>query len=113
MRISGVSNVSAEVGALIAKNNFPKSDVAWTSCWSNAAGNANPFFYEEFWPGRQKNVTLNVAVERAAEEAQDARLSAYWTRNSDGDIMGWVSSSNNLNSSSKYYSQGSVFTSQY
>ncbi len=103
MRMSGVSNVSAEVGALIAQDNFPKSDVAWTSCWSNASEKANPFFFEEFWPGRQNNVSLNVALERAMENAQDGRMAAYWDRNADGDFMGWVSSNSTITSSSKYF----------
>lgn len=106
MRMSGVSNVSSQVAALIAQDNFPKADVAWSSCWSNAATNANPFYYEEFWPGRQKNVCLNVALERVMEDAQDGRLGAYWERNSDGDFMGWVSSNNGVTSSSKYYNTG-------
>lgn len=105
MRMSGVSNVSSQVAALVAEDNFPKSDVAWTSCWANAAGNSNPFYYEEFWPGRQKNVCLNVALERAQENARDGRLGVYWTTNDDNEFMGWVSSNVTVPSSSQYYSQ--------
>lgn len=103
MRMSGVSDVKSQVAALITENNFPKSDVAWTSCWANASANANPFFYEEFWPGQQNNVCLNVAFVRAQEDAQDGRLGVYWDRNKDGDFMGWVSSNSTITSSSKYF----------
>ncbi|MCC8112647.1 MAG: SusD/RagB family nutrient-binding outer membrane lipoprotein [Bacteroidales bacterium] len=103
MRMSNAVNVQSQLAALIAEDNFPKGDVYWQDCWANQAGNTNPFYYEEFYPGRQNNISLNVALENTYEDAQDAREAAVWNVNDEDDYQGWVSTAVGITSQSQYF----------
>ena len=63
MRMSNVQDVKEQVAALIAENNFPTEDVQWSSCWSNSAGAYSPLYGEDFAPGVQQNLILNLSLE--------------------------------------------------
>ena len=104
MRMSKVQDVNSQVAALIAQNNFPTKDVAWAGIWANETGKANPYYQEEFadyFGSTQKNVTLNVALSNTMEEVNDARLGAFFDKNSDNKFLGGVSGTNY--STSKLY----------
>ncbi len=96
MRMSNVSNVQSQLASLIAEGNFPTSDVCFANCWANESGKANPFFWEELSPtsGTQKNVILNIALWKTMEAADDARLGAFFSKNSSGAHTGGVSGTN-------------------
>ncbi len=94
MRMANVTNVQSEVAALIAEDNFPTSDVAYTSCWSNSIGCMSPFYTEEFsTQAPQTNVAANLAIIQTmeTEDYTDPRLPAFFDTNSDGEYMGSVS----------------------
>ena len=79
MRESGVADVKSKVGALIAENNFPSSDIAWEGCWSNESGALSPFYAEEFatsWGSTQINCIANVAI-----------IGTMLQKNADGDVV--------------------------
>lgn len=105
MRESGVADVKSKVGALIAENNFPSSDIAWEGCWSNESGALSPFYAEEFatsWGSTQINCIANVAIigtmlQKNADGDvvyQDPRLAAFFEPNSSGEYTGGISGSN-------------------
>lgn len=106
MRMANVdSSVLSKVQTLVAENNFPTEDVAYTSCWGSEAGSMNPYYSEEFassWGSTQTNVCANLAiigsmqVKNASGEIvyTDPRLSAFFEKNSDGKYMGGVSGTN-------------------
>ncbi len=98
MRMSNVTDVKAQLKALIDEDNFPTSDLAWTGCWSNASGQANPFYQEEFatyFGSTQQNVILNLALLRTMNAGDDARLQAFFNPNSsDGEYTGGISGTN-------------------
>ena len=104
-RESGAVNVDQQIGALIAQNNFPAADVAYTDCWSNETGQMNPYYSEEFstaFGSTQINVTANMAIigtmlqKNASGEViyQDPRLEAFFDANSSGEYVGGVSGTN-------------------
>lgn len=103
MREHNVVNVSSQLSALIAENNFPTSDVEWAGCWSNETEKANPFYSEEFasW-GAQKNAVMNVAIATTMNAYNDGRLPSYFTKGSDGGYNGSVSGTNMSPSPSPY-----------
>ena len=105
MRESDVADVKSKVGALIAENNFPSSDIAWEGCWSNESGALSPFYAEEFatsWGSTQINCIANVAIigtmlQKNADGDvvyQDPRLAAFFEPNSSGEYTGGISGSN-------------------
>ncbi len=96
MRMSGAENVTAALDALIAEGNFPASDVAWTSCWADEAGKANPYYSEEFgtYTSVQNNVNLNLALQGTMAEYGDARLEAFFEPNQSGAYTGAISGTN-------------------
>lgn len=105
MRESGVADVKSKVGALIAENNFPSSDIAWEGCWSNESGALSPFYAEEFatsWGSTQINCIANVAIIGTMLQKnsdgdvvyQDPRLAAFFDPNSSGEYTGGISGSN-------------------
>ena len=96
MRMSDVENVQSQLASLIAENNFPTEDVCFANCWANESGKANPFFWEELsaTSGTQKNVILNIALWKTMEAAEDARLGAFFSKNSSGAYTGGVSGTN-------------------
>lgn len=103
MRMANVKDVKAEVGALIAENNFPTADVCYAGCWKNESGQMSPFYSEEFssaWGSTQTNVAANLAiigtmrVSDGDDVYEDPRLSAFFEKNSDGSYVGSVSGTN-------------------
>ena len=105
MRESGVADVKSKVGALIAENNFPASDIAWKGCWANESGSLSPFFAEEFatnWGSTQINCIANVAIIGTMLQKnsdgdvvyQDPRLTAFFEPNGSGEYTGGISGTN-------------------
>lgn len=86
----------ADLDALVAENNFPAEDVAWTGCWSDEASKANPFYSEEFgtYFSPQKNVCLNLALQATMAEYDDARLAAFFDPSASGAYTGAISGTN-------------------
>lgn len=105
MRMADVKDVKAEVGALIAENNFPAADVQFAGCWANETGKLSPFYAEEFstaWGSNQINVAANLAI-IATMQVKDAdgnvvytdpRLPKYFDKNENGEYVGSVSGTN-------------------
>lgn len=105
MRMANVKDVKSEVSALIAENNFPTEDVAYTDCWKNESGQMSPFYAEEFssaWGSTQINVAANLAVigtmlQKNADGDiiyQDPRLAAFFETNASGEYVGGISGTN-------------------
>ena len=87
MRERAVVNVDNALTALVEEDNFPTEDVAWTHLTTNESGKANPFYQEEFatyFGSTQVNCGLNVALYRTLEDADDARLEAFFSPNNSG-----------------------------
>ena len=104
MRESGVADVQAKLDALVAEDNFPDSDVAYTN-WTNEAGHMSPFYAEEFatnWGSTQVNLIGNIAIIRTMQERNaagdivytDGRLAKFFAPNSAGNYTGGVSGTN-------------------
>lgn len=98
-RESGVVNVDAQIGALIAEDNFPTADVAYAGCWSSESGSMNPFYAEEIstaWGSTQVNVCANVALVGTMQQDNytDPRLAAFFAPNNEGKYQGGVSGTN-------------------
>ena len=100
-----VPEVESKIGALIAENNFPTDDVAYTGCWGNETGQMNPYYSEEFstaFGSTQINVTANMAIVSTMLQKdangdvvyQDPRLAAFFDTNSSGEYVGGVSGTN-------------------
>lgn len=98
MRESNAVDVKNELATLIEENNFPDFDVAWTGCWKNESGQANPYYQEEFatyFGSTQQNVILNLALLSTMNAADDARLKAFFNPNTDkGQYQGGISGTN-------------------
>lgn len=98
MRESNVVDVRSQLATLVAENNFPASDVAWTGCWKNESGQANPYYQEEFatyFGSTQQNVILNLALLATMNASDDARLKAFFNPNIDkSEYTGGVSGTN-------------------
>jgi hypothetical protein len=97
MRMSGVKDVSAQVAALIAENNFPTADVSWDDCWADETGKANPFYQEEYatyFGATQVNVIANIALVATMQASDDARLQEAFAANSSGNYTGGISGTN-------------------
>lgn len=103
--IDAVPDVAAEVGKLVAANNFPEEDVAYQDCWGNEAGAMSPYYAEEFssaWGSTQINVVANVAIigTMLQKDAngdvtyEDPRLPAFFEKNGAGEYTGCISGSN-------------------
>lgn len=110
MRMADVKDVQSEVSALIAEDNFPTIDISYSDCWSNEAGQMNPFYAEEFsttWGSTQTNIAANLAIIGTMQvkdgdgdvEYQDPRLAAFFEKNSGGEYIGSVSGTNYPSSS--------------
>lgn len=96
-RESGVKDVNALIGALIAEGNFPTANVQLADCWKNEAGQANPFFMEDAFAdygATQQNIILNIALLGTMDAYGDARLEAYFCPNGDGAYTGGISGTN-------------------
>ncbi|MDR0750856.1 MAG: SusD/RagB family nutrient-binding outer membrane lipoprotein [Tannerellaceae bacterium] len=108
MRMSDVQNVQSALASLIAGNNFPAGDVAWTGIWSDESGKANPFYQEEFatyFGSTQVNVVANIALTATLQVTNDPRLEAFFRPNGSGNYTGGVSGTN--------FSTSSTYTSAY
>ena len=104
-RESGVQNVDAQIGAIIAEGNLPDADVAYEGCWSNESGAMSPFYAEEFssaWGSTQKNVIANIAIVGTMQQKdangdivyEDPRLAVFFETNNSGEYTGGISGSN-------------------
>ena len=94
-----VSDANAKIGTLIAENNFPTGDVAYTGCWGDETGQMNPYYSEEFstsFGSTQINVTANIALVGTMQQENytDPRLAAFFNPNSSGVYTGGVSGTN-------------------
>lgn len=104
MRMAGVADVQSRVAALIAEDNFPTEDIAYTDCWSDESGSMSPFYAEEFstsWGSTQTNVAANVALVGTMHiegsdgvEYEDPRLGAYFEYATGTEFIGSVSGTN-------------------
>ena len=105
MRESGVKDVTAQLDALVAANNFPTEDVQYAGIWSNVSGQANPYFQEEFasyFGSTQVNVVANIAIIGTMQEKdaagnvvyEDPRLATFFAKNSAGQYTGGISGTN-------------------
>ncbi len=102
MRMYDAQDVSSQVGALIAEDNFPTEDVSYT-CWADEEGSRNPFYAEDFADGMQKNLALNLAIcgtmqvydEDGNVDYEDPRLAAFFEPNvQSGEFFGAISGTN-------------------
>ncbi|MCR4825087.1 MAG: SusD/RagB family nutrient-binding outer membrane lipoprotein [Bacteroidales bacterium] len=101
-RMSGATDVSSQIGALISNGNFITEDAQFAGCWSDADGQYSPFYSEEFKPGMQFNVCANVAiigtmlVKNSDGDVvyQDPRLAKYFAKNNQGAYIGSISGTN-------------------
>lgn len=101
--------VEDEVAALIAEDNFPTEDVAYSDCWTDETGARNPFYDEDFGPdASQSNLGLNQALLGAMQYTlsdgstyTDPRLEAFFEPNDDGEYFGGISGTN-MSTSSTY-----------
>ncbi len=95
MRMSGVASVSSQLATLIAEDNFPTEDISFSGIYSNAQGQSNPFYQEEFssWGKNSVDCVANVAILNTLIDAEDARLGAFFAAGDEGYIGG-VSGSN-------------------
>lgn len=104
MRMSGVVDVKAQLDALVAEDNFIADDAAWQGIWSDATGQANPFYQEEFasyFGSNQVNLVLNLALFNTMSDCNDSRLQVFFRPNTaTGDYTGGVSGTNFATSTS-------------
>ncbi|HRN15945.1 MAG TPA: SusD/RagB family nutrient-binding outer membrane lipoprotein [Xylanibacter oryzae] len=101
MRESNVDDVKNQISALITENDFPTSDVAYSSCWANQSGSYNPYFAEEFsTSGKATNNTIaNLAIVGTMQVTDasgditytDPRLSKFFAVNGSSKYAGSVS----------------------
>ena len=97
MRESDVKDVHTELAALIAENNFPTTDVAYSDCWADETGKANPFYQEEYasyFGSNQVNVVANLALVKTMQQSNDERLTKFFEKNGSGEYTGGVSGTN-------------------
>ena len=99
-------SVDDKLTALVNEGNFPGSDVAWSTCWADESGKANPFYQEEFalyFGSTQINCGLNVALYRTMSASKDSRLQSFFTPNEAGEYWGNISGYN-MSTSKNYKS---------
>lgn len=101
MRMVDAVDVQSQLAALVAEDNFPDEDIAYTDCWSDESGAMSPFYAEEFssaWGSTQTNVAANLAIVRSMEienEYTDPRLGAFFEYAEGTDeFIGSVSGTN-------------------
>lgn len=99
MRESGVKDVQAKLDALVAEDNFPTADVAYSGIFKNESGQMSPFYAEEFssaWGSTQQNVVANIAIVGTMQQSgyTDPRLAAFFRANGNKEYTGGVSGSN-------------------
>lgn len=105
-RMSGVKDVSAQIKAIIDAGNLPTADVQIAGCWSNASGQANPFYSEEAssWARVRGNVIANLALVGSlqTDTYTDPRLAAWFQPNGSGAYQGSISGTNLSTAASPY-----------
>lgn len=105
-RMSGVKDVSADIQAIINADQLPASDIQIAGCWSNANGQANPFYSEEraTWGRVTHNVIANVALVGTlqTDAYTDPRLAAWIMPNGNGKYQGSISGTNLSTVEDKY-----------
>lgn len=102
MRESKVKDVKSQIASLIAEGNFPAEDVKFAKCWTTESGSLNPFYDNDFYPGRQENIVANIAIigtmlQKNADGDvlyEDGRLASYFSANGNGKYTGSISGSN-------------------
>ena len=107
-RLANVKDVNAAIKALIDEGNFPTEDIALADCWSNASGQANPFYSEEFatWGRATHNIVANLALVNTMQPVDnegaitytDPRLAMLILPNSEGNYVGNISGTNHSTS---------------
>lgn len=86
MREYGKVDVKSKLDALVAENNFPTTDLAYTKGWLNQAGQDNPVFSEvirkrgNLGTGRTIEICAHMAIAAAMNEVSDPRLPAKFIR---------------------------------
>ena len=117
-RMSTAVDVNSKLGALISEGDFITSDAEFAGCWSNAQGQASPYYSEEFAPWHtQDNVCANVAligtmqVKDAMGDVvyQDPRLAVYFATNNSGAFVGGISGTNFANTAPSPYNNAAGF----
>lgn len=103
MRMASASaDALGKAKALIDEDDLPAADVQFAGLFTNAAGQMNPFYAEEFstaWGSTSVNVAANLAIigtmqpldASGKEEYTDPRLAAFFDKNSSGKYTGSVS----------------------
>lgn len=107
-RMSNVKDVSAEIEKVIASGKLPETDVQIAGCWSDANGQANPFYSEEraTWGRVTHNVIANMALINTlvTDTYSDPRVAAWFQTNKDGKFQGGLSGTNLSTVEDKYAS---------
>ncbi|MBQ7530634.1 MAG: SusD/RagB family nutrient-binding outer membrane lipoprotein [Paludibacteraceae bacterium] len=105
-RLSSVKDVSADIQALIAEDKLPAADIQIAGCWSDASGQANPFYSEEraTWGRVTHNVIANVAIigSLQTDTYTDPRMAAWFLPNGSGQFQGSISGTNLSTVEDKY-----------
>ena len=117
-RMSTATDVTSKIAALVNEGDFITSDAQFAGCWSNASGQASPYYSEEFAPWHsQDNVCANVALigtmqvknEQGAVVYQDPRLAVYFKTNSSDEFVGGISGTNFANTAPAPYNNAAGF----
>ena len=90
MRMSNVRNVQAEVGALLAEDNFPTANVGWKNCWANQSGQTSPLYQECVLGSATNDIIMNVAYSNSLAE-DDPRMPSRFSPNDEGKYVGRIS----------------------
>ncbi len=105
-RLSSVKDVSSDIQAVIDGGLLPTADVKIAGCWSNASGQANPFFSEEAatWGRATNNMIANLAIVSTMkqEDYTDPRLAAWFHANASNEYQGSISGTNLSTVEDKY-----------
>ncbi|MDE6610676.1 MAG: SusD/RagB family nutrient-binding outer membrane lipoprotein [Muribaculaceae bacterium] len=94
MRMSNVENVQSQLAALVSEGNFPTADVAWTGMWADENEKCNPYFRgygDASYSYTKNNISMNVAVVKTLEAADDPRMPAMMSLNDEGKYYGGMS----------------------
>jgi len=100
-----VDSALQAAGTIIAADNLPTADVAYSGIWKNESGQMSPFYAEEFstaWGSNQINVVANLAIIGTMYQLdadgnvvyEDPRLSAFFNTNGSGEYKGGLSGTN-------------------
>ena len=107
-RMSGVKDVAADIEKVIASGKLPSEDIEMAGCWSDASGQANPFYSEEraTWGRVTHNVIANLALigTMKTDTYTDPRLGSWFQTNNAGTFQGGLSGDNLSTVEDKYAS---------